>query len=76
MEAAVQVALDGAAPGDVVLLSPGCSSFDLYENYQARGDHFRSLVSEWIAKKKQTGGGVSCFWIAPDRDRRKLNAHN
>ncbi len=75
MEAAVQVALDGAAPGDVVLLSPGCSSFDLYENYQARGDHFRSLVTEWIAEKKQTGGGVNCPWIPPDRDRRKLNAH-
>ncbi len=76
MEAAVQVALDGAAPGDVVLLSPACSSFDLYENYQARGDHFRSLVTEWIAGKKQAGGGVSCPWIAPDRDRKKLNAHN
>jgi len=76
MEAAVQVALDGAAPGDVVLLSPACSSFDLYENYQARGDHFRSLVTEWIAGKKQTAGGVSCPWIAPDGDRRKLNAHN
>ena len=33
-----------ARPGDVVLLSPATSSFDLYENYMARGEHFRRLV--------------------------------
>lgn len=44
MESALQVALDAAVPGDVVLLSPACASFDLYENYEARGEHFRSLV--------------------------------
>ena len=76
MEAAVQVALNATSPGDVVLLSPACSSFDLYENYQARGDHFRSLVDEMIAEKRQVGGGDSCPWIASDRDGRKLNAHN
>jgi UDP-N-acetylmuramoylalanine--D-glutamate ligase len=35
-----------AEPGDVVLLSPATSSFDLYENYKARGEHFRCLVQE------------------------------
>ncbi len=33
-----------AAPGDAVLLSPACSSFDMFENYEARGDAFRKLV--------------------------------
>ena len=33
-----------ARPGDVVLLSPACASFDQYRDFEARGDHFRALV--------------------------------
>lgn len=40
----VSVARRKASPGDVVLLSPACASFDMFENYQARGDAFRELV--------------------------------
>jgi UDP-N-acetylmuramoylalanine--D-glutamate ligase len=33
-----------AAPGQAVLLSPGCASFDAYSGYAQRGDHFQALV--------------------------------
>ncbi|BBM71035.1 UDP-N-acetylmuramoyl-L-alanine--D-glutamate ligase [Rhodothermus marinus] len=44
MEEAIQYARVFAEPGDVVLLSPACASFDMFENYEDRGDTFRRLV--------------------------------
>jgi UDP-N-acetylmuramoylalanine--D-glutamate ligase len=44
MEDAVTAAGELARPGDAVLLSPGCASFDWYANYAARGDDFARLV--------------------------------
>jgi UDP-N-acetylmuramoylalanine--D-glutamate ligase len=44
MRQAVQTARKMAAAGDVVLLAPGCASFDRYANYQERGDDFRREV--------------------------------
>jgi len=44
MEDALSQSQRAAQPGDVVLLSPACSSFDMYENYEDRGDTFRRLV--------------------------------
>ena len=41
---AVNVAYETAEPGDVILLSPGCASFDAYSDYTARGRHFRELA--------------------------------
>jgi UDP-N-acetylmuramoylalanine--D-glutamate ligase len=44
MEDAIQKADRMAKRGDVVLLSPACASFDMFENYEDRGDTFRRLV--------------------------------
>lgn len=46
MADAVLRAEQRARPGDAVLLSPACTSFDWYDNYGLRGDHFASLVVE------------------------------
>ncbi len=44
MEEAIQYARLMAEPGDTVLLSPACSSFDMFQNYEDRGDTFKRLV--------------------------------
>ena len=53
MQDAVTKAYQDADPEDVVLLSPGCSSFDWYGNYAERGDDYRRAVEE--IKKKHSG---------------------
>ncbi|MBT1687820.1 UDP-N-acetylmuramoyl-L-alanine--D-glutamate ligase [Dawidia soli] len=49
----VKMALQEAKPGDVVLLSPACASFDLFRNYEDRGDQFRKAV---LDLKKEVEG--------------------
>jgi UDP-N-acetylmuramoylalanine--D-glutamate ligase len=46
----VRGAAEVARPGDTVLLSPACSSFDMFRNYQHRGDTFRQIVLELAAQ--------------------------
>jgi UDP-N-acetylmuramoylalanine--D-glutamate ligase len=46
LDRAVQLAMDRARPGDVVLLAPACSSFDQFENYEHRGRVFKQLVAK------------------------------
>ena len=44
LERAVQAARAAAAPGEVVLLSPACKSFDQFRDFEARGEAFKTLV--------------------------------
>ena len=46
MEEAVKAAEEKAEPGDTVLLSPACASWDMYPNFEVRGEHFKRLVRE------------------------------
>ncbi|MFQ3535013.1 MAG: UDP-N-acetylmuramoyl-L-alanine--D-glutamate ligase [Aggregatilineales bacterium] len=45
LDVAVKYAAEIAQQGDVVLLSPGCTSYDAYQDFEERGEHFRMLVS-------------------------------
>lgn len=47
---AVRSAMDNAEPGEVVLLSPACASFDQFRDFEARGDCFRKIVDALIAE--------------------------
>lgn len=46
MQEAIDKSIEIAQAGDVVLLSPACASFDLFKNYEDRGNQFKSIVSE------------------------------
>ena len=45
LEEATNLAAEWAQPGDAVLFSPACASFDMFDNFEHRGDSFRALVS-------------------------------
>lgn len=48
----VRMALEEAEAGDVVVLSPACASFDLFRNYEDRGDQFRAAVKALAEEQK------------------------
>ncbi len=56
MEEAVARAAAFAEPGDTVLLSPACTSWDMYKNFNERGDHFAALVGK--LRPDAAGGAV------------------
>jgi UDP-N-acetylmuramoylalanine--D-glutamate ligase len=45
LDEAIQFANKAALPGDIVLLSPACASFDMFNDYQHRGDEFTKIVN-------------------------------
>lgn len=53
MDEAVSAAYAKAVPGDTVLLSPACTSWDMYPNYGARGDDFSRAANEIIKKEEK-----------------------
>ena len=46
-EQAVNTARSLAQSGDVVILSPACASFDLFKNFEVRGNTFKEIVNGW-----------------------------
>ena len=52
---AVRQAMAVAQPGEVIMLSPACASFDQFRDFEARGDAFRDIVAALVAE-----GGPAC----------------
>jgi UDP-N-acetylmuramoylalanine--D-glutamate ligase len=51
---AFQWAVAQSSPGDVVVLSPGCASYDWFRNFADRGEQFTRLVEQWIADVRKS----------------------
>ena len=51
LEDAISYVFSVMAPGDTVLMSPGTSSYCMYDNYQHRGNHFKELVKKYASQQ-------------------------
>ncbi len=54
---AVRIAATAAQSGDVVLLAPACTSFDMYRDFAERGDHFQALVRTLELSQQRESAG-------------------
>ncbi|CDG50092.1 UDP-N-acetylmuramoyl-L-alanine--D-glutamate ligase [Cardinium endosymbiont of Bemisia tabaci] len=50
LDNAIHMALSIASPGEVILLSPACASFDLFKNFEDRGNQFKKKINKLIQK--------------------------
>ena len=46
LDEAVKIAFDLSEKGDAILLSPACASWDMYDNFEKRGEHFKACVAK------------------------------
>jgi len=53
LESAVNAAYGKSEPGDIILLSPACASFDMFKNFEERGNIFKKIVSDLILSKSK-----------------------
>jgi UDP-N-acetylmuramoylalanine--D-glutamate ligase len=61
LDAAVRRASEAATAGDIVLLAPACASFDQFDSYEHRGQVFKELVRQLVARtqeRERVGSGV------------------
>jgi len=56
MAEAIRQAMAAARPGDIVMLSPACASFDQFRDFEARGDAFRQIVEALLEPESAQGG--------------------
>ncbi|MFN2098577.1 UDP-N-acetylmuramoyl-L-alanine--D-glutamate ligase [Altererythrobacter sp. MF3-039] len=57
---AVKQAMEAARPGEVVLLSPACASFDQFKDYEQRGDQFRDIVTALTSGEYENNTAPCC----------------
>ena len=55
---AIRQAIDAARPGEVIMLSPACASFDQFRDYEARGEAFRQIVEALTGVASTPAGGL------------------
>ncbi len=60
LENAVAKAMEVSRPGDVILLSPGCASFDQFANYEERGNRFKELFEKLRSKEDESKRSNHC----------------
>ena len=53
LEEAVDKSFSQAAPGDVILLAPACTSFDMFQNFEERGRNYKDMVFQLKKKRKK-----------------------